>query len=526
MSRWTRVKAFVKQHRVKIFDLGFILVLLAATGLFLFEVDIFEQQGLVSQAKQTLELDELLILSTLVVLAALVYTWRRAREHKRENDRRIEAEKEVLALALQDPLTGLPNRRQFDEALRSALTTVPAAPEAHALLLLDLNGFKKINDLHGHPTGDQVLIHVGARLLRAVRDGDLVARLGGDEFAIIARNVAGAEGATGIARRIIDCLAAPIALGPARHQIGTAIGIALAPQDAAEAEELTRMADVALYRAKTGSKSAVRFFEPQMDVHLQERDALERALMAGLDRDEFEIRFAPTLHADGRIVALEARPAWNRTDGEVLEADRFLSVAQDVGVLARLVERLLAKACETAARWPRGVRLDFNLPSALLVEPEFGLRILTILGESGLSGERLTLEIDEGALVREAEYAQPLISAVRRAGIKVVADHFGTGYSNLKNFRRLRLDGIKLDRSFVVAMTHDRQAAVMVKAMIGLAQGLDLSISADGVGTDEQRVALEAQGCEQIQGSLFGDVMTAEEVAVTLGGTDSRQARS
>lgn len=514
------------RHRVKIFDLGFIILLLAVAGLFAFEVDIFDNEGLVSQRQETIELDEMLVLTTFVMLAVLFYTWRRAREHQRENDRRIAAENEVLTLALQDPLTGLPNRRQFDDALKAALTTVPAAPEAHAVLLLDLNGFKKINDLHGHPAGDQLLIHVGARLMRAVRDGDLVARLGGDEFAVIARNLAGAAGATGIARRIIESLTAPIVIGTTHHRVGTAIGIALAPQDAADSAELLRMADVALYRAKTEVTSAIRFFEAEMDTHLQQRDELERSLLTGLETDAFDLRFQPAAQADGRIVALEVMPVWHHPTLGQLDPDRFLPIAEEVGALQSLVEHLLRKACEAATPWPAHVRLNFNLPSALVADADFGLRILAAIGDTGFSPNRLSLEIDEGALVRQAERAQLLIAPLRRAGIAIVADHFGTGYSDLKNFRRLHLDGVKIDRSFVAAMAHDRQAAVMVKAMIGLAHGLDLAVTADGVGTEQQRAALEAQGCDQAQGRLFGGILTADQVMVEIASLPKSQSEA
>jgi predicted signal transduction protein with EAL and GGDEF domain len=190
-DRLSMLKAGFMRHRVKILDLGLVSAILAAATLFAFEVDVFENEGRLSEAQQGIELDELFALTTLTVIGVLFYAWRRAREYNRENARRIEAEREVMALAMQDPLTGLPNRRQFSDVLRAALQVVPAAPEAHALLLLDLNGFKKINDVFGHPVGDQALIHVGLRLMKAVREGDLVARLGGDEFAVVARNVGG-----------------------------------------------------------------------------------------------------------------------------------------------------------------------------------------------------------------------------------------------------------------------------------------------------------------------------------------------
>jgi diguanylate cyclase (GGDEF)-like protein len=515
------LKAYVMRHRVKIFDLGFIAVVLAVVLLFAFEVDVFENESRETLHQETIELDELLVMTTLIMGGVLFYTWRRAVEHQQENARRVVAEKEVLTLALQDPLTGLPNRRQFDDALKAALTTLPAAPEAHAILLLDLNGFKKINDVHGHPIGDQVLIHVGARLLRAVREGDLVARLGGDEFAILARNVAGAEGATSVALHLLDALAAPVVVAGVRHSIGTAIGVALSPHDGVTAEDLLRKADVALYRAKADHRSGVRFFEEQMDAHLRERDELERALRRGVERDDFLLRFQPSRLGGAQVIGFETLPRWRHPTLGELEPERFLPVAEEIGLLSTLTEHLLRKACATAAAWPGGVRLAFNLPGGLLTDPTFGLRILAALGETGLAPSRLDLEIDEGALIREAEAAQALLRPLRSAGISIVADHFGTGYSDLQNLHRLKLDRIKIDRSYVAAMMHDRQAAVMVKALIGIGQGLDLAVIADGVVSEEQKAALAAQGCDQGQGALYGAPLTAEE-ASALADLDGR----
>lgn len=516
------LKVQIVRHRVEILDGGFIVIVLAVAALFAFEFDVFKSEAHVTQRQETLELDEVLALSSMAMAGVLFYTWRRARQHKRENDLRVAAEKEVLNLALQDPLTGLPNRRQFDAALKAALAVLPTEPEAHAVMLLDLNGFKKINDVHGHPVGDQVLIHVGARLLRAVRDGDLVARLGGDEFVVLARNVAGAEGATSIAQRIIESLAAPVAIGNVRHVVGTAIGLALAPHDDKGAEELLRKADVALYRAKAERKSAMRFFEPEMDARLQERDGLERALRLALDHDEFTLRYVPSRRGDGAVAAFEALPQWLHPTLGDLEADRFLPIAEDAGLLAQLTEQLLRKACVAAGAWPAPVRLAFNLPPALLNDRSFGLRALKILADAPLAPSRLELEIDEGALIRQVESSAPLLTPLRRAGVMIVADHFGTGYSDLQNLNRLQIDAIKIDRSFVEAMSHDRQAAVMVRALIGIGQGLDLAVIADGVVTAQQREALAAQGVDLGQGSLHGEPLSEEEARMMVA---PRQAR-
>ncbi|GLK66537.1 putative bifunctional diguanylate cyclase/phosphodiesterase [Hansschlegelia plantiphila] len=517
LAGYDSLKARVLRNRVKIFDAGLVLIFLGVAALFAFEVDVFENEAGLPPRQQTIELDELLVLTTLTMCCVLFYTWRRARDHKRENAQRLAAEQEVLTLALQDPLTGLPNRRQFDEALTAALKVVPSAPEAHAIFMVDLNGFKKINDVHGHPVGDEVLIHVGARLLRAVRENDLVARLGGDEFAVIARNVVGAEGASTIARRIVENLGPPVAINGVGHPVGAGVGIALSPHDGLTAIELLRKADVALYRAKAERSTGIRFFEPEMDARLHERDALERALRDAVESDSFVIRFQPTslIGGDG-IAGFEASPRLTHPVLGEIEPERFLPIAEETGLLGALTEQSLRKACAAAASWPPTVRLSFNLPGPLLLDAGFGPRILAVAAETGLAPARLDVEIDEGALMREAEAASKLLTPLRSAGVSIVADHFGTGYSDLKNLHRLKLDRVKIDGSFISAMGHDRQAAVMVRALIGIGQGLDLEVIADGVVTEEQRTTLSLQGCGQGQGALYGGQVSAEEAAALV----------
>jgi diguanylate cyclase (GGDEF)-like protein len=517
-------RAFVVRHRVKIFDLGFIVAILAAATLFAFEVDVFENESRFTQHQETIELDEVFVLTSLAIGGMLFYTWRRAREHQRENTRRLAAEHEIMVLAMQDPLTGLPNRRQFDTALKAALNTPPPASEAHAVLLLDLNGFKKINDIHGHPVGDQVLINVAARLLRAVREGDLVARLGGDEFIVLARNVDGPEGATNIGLRIIESLTAPVSIDGVQHSVGAGIGVALSPQNGLSADEMLRKADVALYRAKTARKSTLRFFEPQMDARLNERDGMERALLDGMEKDQFRLSFQPDRMTGARVTGFEVMSRWPHPVLGELEPERFLPIAEEAGLLARLTEQLLTKACVEAGAWPDDVRLSFKLPSPLLNEIGFGAAILAVLEQTGLAPRRLALEIDEGALIRNAEAAQALIAPLRVVGASVIADHFGTGYSDLQNLRRLELDGVKIDPSYIAAMLHDRQAAVMVKALIGVSHGLNLSVTANGVRTKQQKAALAAQGCEQGQGALYGQPLSAEAALALAHASDVMDA--
>ncbi len=508
----SQATAFVRRHRHRARDAALVAIALAFAGLYAFEVDLFEGGAPLSEAQKRVEVDELLALTALTMVGVLFYSWRRAAEYKREVASRVAAEKEALTLAFRDPLTGLWNRRRFDDALRSALRVVPAAPEAHAVFMLDLNGFKKINDLHGHPVGDEVLIHVGSRLLRAVRDGDLVARLGGDEFAILARNVSGAEGAAYIGQRIVDSFAEPVTAGGAAHPVGAAVGVALSPQDGQEREDLLRKADVALYRAKAERKATMRFFEREMDARLRERDALERALRTAVERDAFVLRFQPAgFVGQDRIASFEASPRWPHPAFGELEADRFAPIAEEAGLLAELTAQLLRKACRAASTWPAPVRLAFNLPGGLLADTSFAARILAILAETPFPANRFDLEIDEGALIRDTEAAEALMTPLRSAGVSIVADHFGTGYSDLKNLNRLKLDRVKIDPGFIAAMTHDRQAAVMVRALIGVGQGLDLDVIADGVTTEDQMAALAGEGCGQAQGAFYGGAVTAEE---------------
>lgn len=517
--------SFIRRQRERVWDVGLIGVTLAVATLAVFEIDVFTTEGGVSRRRETIELDELLVLTLLFMGGVLFYVWRRAAEFSRESRRRAEAEREVMTLALQDPLTGLPNRRRFDEALREALNEMPTAPEAHAVFMLDLNGFKQINDVHGHPVGDQTLIHVGARLLRAVRDGDLVVRLGGDEFAVIARNVAGAEGAATIGLRILESLTSPVVIGSDRHAVGAAIGVALAPHDGMTGEDLVRKADIALYRAKAEKGSTLRFFEPAMDARLLERDRLRQALLDALEHDRFAIRFKPRIGRAGEVVAFEAEPVWpGAPDGE-LDLDRMTPVAEEAGVIADLSRLLLRRACLPTGDWPRSVRLSFPLPAPLLASPAFGLTILSVLHETGLSPMRLELEIDEGALTRDADVAMIMLKPLRRAGIRMIASRFGTGYSNLQSFRRLKLDGVKIDRSFVGAMETDRGAAVMVRALIGVGQGLDLDVIADGVASARQSAELNAQGCGLAQGGLYGEALSAKEaLALVLNHPPRRRA--
>jgi len=519
------MRAFVIRHKFRFVDFAAVVGITLAAIYIGLTIDIFANGERNIPKAEDLEIDELLLVAG-VLLSGLVWAVLRLLRAQREARRRAAVEREIRTLAFHDALTDLPNRRQFDDALKVSAAAPPGADAAHGVLLLDLNGFKKINDVYGHPAGDEVLIHVAARLTRAVRHGDMVARLGGDEFAILANQLAGPEAATSVALRVIEELSTPIVVAGREHQVGSAIGIALIPQDGADPAEILRKADIALYRAKGQGRSALRFFEAEMDAHVQERDYLERELRRALEDGQVTIFFQPLVDLKtGRVQEFEALARWTHPDLGVVEPARFIPLAEDMGLIGELTDRLLAQACAEAATWPADVKLAFNISPVLLHDPGFALRIIGLLGRTGLSPARLELEITESALVRDLDAAQAALGALRKVGVKIALDDFGTGYSSLYHLRNFKLDKIKIDRSFIDAMASDADSAAIVRALVGLGAGLGLEVTAEGVETEEQRRLLADQGCDQGQGFLYSEAITGDEARALLAGPERRRSQ-
>ncbi|MGH8136852.1 MAG: putative bifunctional diguanylate cyclase/phosphodiesterase [Steroidobacteraceae bacterium] len=478
------------------------------------QVDVFVNEGTTSLHEQTIELDEVLLLGGLLTLSLLVFAIRRYLEQKRETRRRVAAEQHARELAFQDDLTGLPNRRQFDAALKAALAAPPRAGAMHGVFLLDLNGFKQINDVHGHSIGDEVLVVVAQRLRSAIRDGDLLARFGGDEFALLAHHLAGAEAATNVALRVIQSLERPIETGKLSHQIGAGIGIALVPDDASVPEEALRKADVALYRAKAERRSALRFFETQMDRQVRERDLLEQELRAALRSGAIKSVYQPCFNLKSQeLVAFEASPCWNHPALGIIPSERFIPIAEETGLIHELAAGLLRQACAAAAAWPAHVILAVDLFPGQLKDRELKAAVVTLLSDCGLPPQRLEIAITESALVQDLEAAQEVLGGLREAGVRIALDNFGTGYSSLYHLRNFKLDKIKIDRSFIERMGSKRESAAIVNALVGLGEGLGLTVAAEGIDSAQQQALLLRSGCEQGQGHLFSDALSAEAAA-------------
>lgn len=515
----------MRWKRRALLELSIVLMCMLAATYWVYEVDVFANEDRTTVKEKTIELDEALLLGGLFTFGMFVFSVRRYLEQKREMSRRILAEERVRELAFQDVLTGLPNRRQFDDSLKIALAAPPRAGAAHAVFLLDLNGFKLVNDVHGHGIGDELLIVVAQRLLSAVREGDLVARFGGDEFAILARHVAGAEAATNVARRVIHALETPIITGRLRHQVNAGLGIALAPIDGSTGDEVLRKADMALYRAKSQRRSALSFFEEQMDHGLRERDQIERELRAAMIDGSLVTVFQPAVNLETRqIVGFEAIPRWVHPLWGEVPAARFIPIAEETGLIHDLAERVLRQASNAAARWPDNVTLALDLYPVQLRDPDFKSRVLSVLSATGLDPRRLEIEITESALVQDLEAAQDVLGGLREVGVRIALDNFGTGYSSLYHLRNFKLDKIKIDRGFIEHVTSHEESAAIVSALVGLGSGLGLTVAAEGVDATQQRASLLASGCDVGQGHLFGGPVSAEASAAFFEDGDANRA--
>lgn len=432
------------------------------------------------------------------------------------------ATEKALHLAHHDPLTGLPNRALFRDRLELALAQAQRSGERLAVLCLDLDRFKEVNDTLGHPAGDAVLQRVGTRLQGSVRKGDTAARLGGDEFAIVQVGLAQPGGAANLAERLAELMAED-GTKNGHPDVGVSVGVALFPEDGTDVDTLLTRADLALYRAKAEGRGTFRFFEPAMDARLQARRALERELRAALRSGEFAVHFQPQADAKTQaIMGFEALVRWHHPERGLIPAGEFIALAEECGLIRPLGEWVLRMACAEAARWPGHLRVAVNL-SPLQIRADLPQLVAEVLEETGLAPERLELEITEGVLIKDTENALRVLHELKAMGVAIAMDDFGTGYSSLSYLRSFPFDRIKVDRSFVAELLDRPEAAAIVKAIITLSASLSMASTAEGVETEQQLERLRQECCQEVQGFLIGRPMPAEEVVSFLSGSPSDQ---
>ena len=426
-----------------------------------------------------------------------------------------ERERRISHLAFHDTLTGLPNRTFFREQLEQGLARAARAGRQLAVLCLDLDGFKGVNDTLGHPVGDALLRIVGGLLLEAVSDG-VVSRLGGDEFAIIiASDDASRPGA--LAQDIIDRLRAPMRADGHQIATGVSIGIAMGPADGGDADALLKNADLALYRAKQDGRATFRFFEPALDAAARARRQIELDLREALATGQFLLHFQPIYDlARERIGCFESLVRWEHPTRGLVAPIEFIPVAEETGLIVALGEWVLHEACRQARQWPEHVRVAVNVSPLQFRNSGFAAIVLQALARSGLQPNRLEIEITESVFLDGEEPTVAMLHKLRGLGVRVALDDFGTGYSSLSYLRSFPFDKIKIDKSFVDAVASDAGAVAIVRAIVDLARALDMETTAEGVEDDGQLSTLRGQGCSSIQGYLFSRPVAGADTAALI----------
>jgi diguanylate cyclase (GGDEF)-like protein len=421
--------------------------------------------------------------------------------------------------ALHDQLTGLANRALLEDRLSQALTRYRRSGEQVALLMLDLDRFKQVNDTLGHNAGDKLVAEVGERLRSLVRETDTVARIGGDEFAIVQVSPKGEADVRRLCERIISVIRQPFLIGDREARVGVSIGAVFANKDVAEASELMRKADITMYRAKAAGRDCFRIFTEAMDADVQRRDQLESSLRTQLrDGDGLDLHFQPIIGSRGKVTALEGLVRWEHPTLGSIAPGELIPIAEECGVIDELGRQALRNACKVARLWP-SLSIAVNLSPLQFRTPRFPAVLRAIVEEEGVQPSQIELEITEGLFIEHGTLCGQTIQDLRRDGFRIVLDDFGTGYSSLSCLRRFPVDKIKLDRSFIDVAARDQSIAI-IRAAVTLGHAMDLEVIAEGISTrEEEQIALEA-GCDGLQGHLYAPAMPVAQLPAFLAAMD------
>ncbi len=423
------------------------------------------------------------------------------------------AETVALKLAGQDALSGIANRLLFTRVLDNSIGLARREGRGFALLYIDLDRFKAVNDDFGHDAGDKIIVGVAQRLQAKLRAADIVARFGGDEFAVLQSGVNSPSDCEVLAERLLAALRLPFDIGGEQAFIGASIGISLCPRDSVEREELMRCADLALYNAKKAGRNRYSFFEDDLATRVEQQRTIEEELRIAVNREMLEIHYQPIVSIDGRkLMAVESLVRWRHPTKGMIPPSDFIGVAERRGMILQLGEFVLRRACQEARSWPQ-IRVAVNVSAIQFRHPNFVATVQRILNETGLDPARLELELTESIVVDDADAAETAMMDLRALGIRLALDDFGTGYSSLIYLRRFAFDKIKIDKSFLETMEATGESAIIVHSVVHLGRSLGLTVVAEGVETSEQHRFLQALGAHELQGYMFSKAVPAEEIS-------------
>jgi diguanylate cyclase (GGDEF)-like protein len=426
-------------------------------------------------------------------------------------------ENRLRYLALHDPLCGLPNRNYFSERLEATIADVRRGGAAAAVLYIDLDHFKDVNDTLGHPVGDELIRNVTRRLSGALRNGDHVARLGGDEFAVITSESADHGELLTIAGRLIGILSAPFAIDGHTIVIGASVGIATVDgRSGGDAADIMRYADMALYRAKNEGRNRACVYDAAMDADLSKRKLVEQELRVAIEQGALDVLYQPIVNGSGeKVVGVEALTRWPHPTRGLIPPAEFIPIAEHSGLIIELGTYVLRRACLDGRAWP-GLTVAVNVSPLQFRQIDFFAMVKRVLDETDFDPARLELELTESTLIGNVESAQATMARIKSLGVRLALDDFGTGYSSLQYLRRFPFDKLKIDRSFVISIEKAADAAAIVHAVVSLGRGLGMKVTAEGVETADQHLFLRAAGVHFMQGYRFGKPMTAGDISARI----------
>ena len=436
-----------------------------------------------------------------------------------------DSSEKIARMARFDTLTSLPNRMMVTEAMAEALRYSAQWRTKCAFLMIDLDRFKAVNDTLGHLVGDQLLARVSERLKAIMSENEMCGRLGGDEFAIVIRDASDPHRLQAVAASIINQLSQPYEVDHHTLYIGASVGSAIGPRDGNTVETLMRNADLALYRSKEEGGGQHFNYEPSLHAHAEERRKLEFSLRRALEKNEFELNFQPVVDSkDETIISFEALLRWHSADHGIVSPAKFIPLAEDTRLIVPIGEWVLREACREAARWPSNIKVAVNVSGEQLLDPSFMPSVVTALSSTGLAAQRLEIEVTESIFVRDSNLARAALEQIMALGCGVALDDFGTGYSSLAYIRNLRFSTIKIDRSFVQgAATGNPESLAIIRAVVAMAESLEMSTTAEGVETEHELGVIRGLGCRKIQGYYFGRPMPALEARGLFGKLNLRQ---